>query len=261
MGCSPQSGVPVGEQSNGKLFRQAFAQFMRLCLRAGDFTAKDLWFKARPDLFLLLRVTGIPLTEEQSLRSKGDAVLYATSQDGLHWEKPALGLFSFQGSTANNIVSFLSAAEMIEGGCLLLNSDIVVDPSVIEELAADRDGSWLVVDHDEPLGAEEMKVQLDEAGWITRVNKELQPEDCVGEYIGALRFDASGVRECLASGRRLVASGGTNLYYEHAIDAAAAEVGALPLPTAGRAWTEIDDMVDYARALEILAGLEGDGAR
>ena len=164
-------------------------------------------------------------------------------------------------ATANNIVSFLSAAEMIEDGCLLLNSDIVVDPSVIEELAADRDGSWLVVDHDEPLGAEEMKVQLDEAGWIARVNKELQPEDCVGEYIGALRFDASGVRECLASGRRLVASGGTNLYYEHAIDAAAPEIGALPLPTTRRAWTEIDDEVDYARALAILAGVEGHGAR
>ena len=89
----------------------------------------------------------------------------------------------------------------------------------------------------------------------------LPPEECVGEYIGALRLDASGARACLESARRLVASGGIDLYYEHAIDAAAAEVGALPLPTAGRAWTEIDDMVDYARAIEILAGLEGDGAR
>ncbi len=29
---------------------------------------------------------------------------YAVSQDGLHWEKPALGLVEFEGSTANNIV-------------------------------------------------------------------------------------------------------------------------------------------------------------
>ena len=164
-------------------------------------------------------------------------------------------------ATANNIVSFLCAADMIRDGCLLLNSDIVVDSTVIEELAADRDGSWLVVDHDEPLSAEEMKVQLDEAGRIRRGNKVLPPEECVGEYIGALRFDVAGVGECLASARRLVASGGTDLYYEHAIDAAAAEIGALPLATAGRAWTEIDDSVDYARAVAILATLEGDGAR
>ena len=170
-------------------------------------------------------------------------------------------IFNPDYATANNIVSFLCAAEAIDDGCLLLNSDIVVDASVIAELAAERAGSWLVIDHDEPLGAEEMKVQLDEAGWISRVNKVLPPEECVGEYIGALRLDASGARACLESARRLVASGGIDLYYEHAIDAAAAEVGALPLPTAGRAWTEIDDMVDYARAIEILAGLEGDGAR
>ena len=151
-------------------------------------------------------------------------------------------------ATANNIVSFLCAADMIRDGCLLLNSDIVVDSTVIEELAADRDGSWLVV-------------QLDEAGRIRRGNKVLPPEECVGEYIGALRFDVAGVGECLASARRLVASGGTDLYYEHAIDAAAAEIGALPLATAGRAWTEIDDSVDYARAVAILATLEGDGAR
>lgn len=164
-------------------------------------------------------------------------------------------------ATANNIVSFLCAAETIGDGCLLLNSDIVVDPSVITELAADRAGSWVVVDYDEPLGAEEMKVQLDEAGWIRRLNKELPPDECVGEYIGALRLDASAARACLASARRLVSSGGTNLYYEHAIDAAAAEIGALPLSTAGRVWTEIDDPIDYARALAILANLEGGAAR
>jgi len=36
--------------------------------------------------------------------------LYAESEDGVHWEKPQLGLFPFEGSQANNIV--------IPGGCL-----------------------------------------------------------------------------------------------------------------------------------------------
>ena len=37
-------------------------------------------------------------------KGKGDVVLYATSQDGLEWERPALGVHSFQGSKANSIV-------------------------------------------------------------------------------------------------------------------------------------------------------------
>lgn len=35
---------------------------------------------------------------------RGDTVLYATSEDGLHWEKPELKLYLYNGSTANNIL-------------------------------------------------------------------------------------------------------------------------------------------------------------
>jgi choline kinase len=159
-------------------------------------------------------------------------------------------------ATANNIVSFLCAGPSIAEGCILLNSDIVVDPSVIAELANERSGNWLVVDPDEPLGAEEMKVQLDPAGWISRVSKRLPPDECSGEYIGALRFDAEGVRACLASARALVEQGGTDLYYEHAIDAATTEICARPMTTARRPWTEIDDLVDFERALRIAERLD-----
>lgn len=46
-------------------------------------------------------------------KGKGDMVLYATSQDGLRWEKPALGLHSFQDSTANNIVFDLHSPSVL----------------------------------------------------------------------------------------------------------------------------------------------------
>ncbi len=36
--------------------------------------------------------------------SRGDLLLYARSQDGLQWEKPALGLYEYDGSRKNNIV-------------------------------------------------------------------------------------------------------------------------------------------------------------
>ena len=37
---------------------------------------------------------------------QGDLILYATSVDGVHWDKPNLGRYLFDGSTANNIIVF-----------------------------------------------------------------------------------------------------------------------------------------------------------
>ena len=37
---------------------------------------------------------------------QGDLILFATSEDGLHWEKPNLGLCEFDGSRDNNIILF-----------------------------------------------------------------------------------------------------------------------------------------------------------
>ena len=46
-------------------------------------------------------------------KGKGDVVLYATSKDGLEWERPDLGLHSFHGSKANNIVFDLHSASVL----------------------------------------------------------------------------------------------------------------------------------------------------
>ena len=37
---------------------------------------------------------------------QGDMILYATSEDGIHWKKPDLGLHEFDGSRQNNILVF-----------------------------------------------------------------------------------------------------------------------------------------------------------
>ena len=159
-------------------------------------------------------------------------------------------------ATANNIVSFLTVADVVEQGCVLLNSDIVFDASILVDVAAVEAGMWLVVDADEPLGQEEMKVAVDGAGRLTRVNKLLDPAGSVGEYIGITLFDRDGGRKCLDSARRLVAAGEINLYYEHAIDAVANELDAGLIPTRRRLWTEIDDEADYQRGLREAAQLD-----
>ncbi len=45
--------------------------------------------------------------------SRGALVLYATSKDGLRWQKPTLGLYAFNGSKANNIVYGMDSPSII----------------------------------------------------------------------------------------------------------------------------------------------------
>jgi choline kinase len=159
--------------------------------------------------------------------------------------------------TANNIVSFLSVADAVREGFCLLNSDIVFDGTILRDVTAADDGSWLVMDADEPLGDEEMKIKLRRGGTVERVSKRLPPEKCAGEYIGIARFDARGAAEMVTAARTLVAEGRTDLYYEDAIDAAARDLPIRTIPTRGRKWTEIDDMADYERAVAIAHELDG----
>lgn len=165
-------------------------------------------------------------------------------------------VFNPRFAEANNIVSLLVAGEFLQDGFCLLNTDIIFEPSVLVDVFAAGDGAWLVVDGDEPLGAEEMKVQVDHAGRMTRINKKLPPETSVGEYIGIVRFDAHGARLVLDAASRLVAEGGTNLYYEDAMDSAATELQAQLIPTRRRLWTEVDDLADYERAQRVGAALD-----
>jgi L-glutamine-phosphate cytidylyltransferase len=159
-------------------------------------------------------------------------------------------------ATANNVVSFLAAGDDLADGFCLLNCDITFDPSILVDLVDRESGNWMVIDGDEPLGPEEMKVALDDNGVVARVSKSLEPAAAIGEYIGILRFDAAGATTLRAAARRLVSAGASHLYYEDAIDSAAADLAVRPVWTRNRAWTEIDDEVDYERALRVAAVLD-----
>lgn len=163
-------------------------------------------------------------------------------------------------SVANNIVSFLTVADQLRGGFCLLNSDIVFDATILRDVARAPAGSWLAVDHDEPLGAEEMKVQMDGDGVIRRISKALPPEKSAGEYIGIARFDTSGAVAVIQAAETLVRSGHDHLYYEDAFDRAAPDLSIRAIPVAGRPWTEVDDLVDHDRALRVARVLDDAGA-
>jgi hypothetical protein len=74
----------------------------------------------------------------------------------------------------------------------------------------------------------------------------------VGEFTGISRFDAGPARLMIDAARRLVADGHASAYYEDAFNLVAGSMRANLLPTRGRAWTEIDDLADYGRAVDVV---------
>lgn len=58
-----------------------------------------MWYAGHPDL-----PNGKKAKVEGFRGGKGNFVLYATSKDGIAWERPALGFHEFHGSKANNII-------------------------------------------------------------------------------------------------------------------------------------------------------------
>lgn len=155
-------------------------------------------------------------------------------------------------ATTNTVGSFAFAAEIMREGFCLLNGDLVFDPSILRDLAAAGPGAHLVIDLDEPLGAEEMKVRLDERGHIAQISKGLPSNLAVGEFTGISRFDAGAAAPMIEAAQRLVAEGRADAYYEDAFNLVAGSLRARMLPTGGRAWTEIDDLADYERAVGVV---------
>jgi len=58
-----------------------------------------LWYRTHNNLLTLASVR-----EGSQVPPEGSGVCYATSRDGLHWERPALGRMVWEQSTANNMV-------------------------------------------------------------------------------------------------------------------------------------------------------------
>lgn len=155
-------------------------------------------------------------------------------------------------ATTNTVGSFAFAADLLRDGFCLLNGDLVFDPSIIDDLAAAGPGVHLVTDLDEPLGDEEMKVQLDERGCAIRISKVMPSQLGIGEFTGISRFDAVPAGLMIDAARGLVAEGRGSAYYEDAFNLVANSMRATLLPTRGRAWTEIDDLADYERAVSVV---------
>lgn len=154
----------------------------------------------------------------------------------------------------NVIGSAWMARDQLTRPFLYLHADTVFEPSILDDLLAAPGAGVLPVDFRE-CEPEQMKASVAD-GRITHLSKELADEDAAGEFIGIGLFREDALDLVRAGMDAVLAAGSLTAYFEaalnHAIDAG---LDLRPVPTAGRAWTEIDFEADLELARTILPRL------
>jgi Predicted sugar nucleotidyltransferases len=158
----------------------------------------------------------------------------------------------------NNAYSLWCAREYFEQGALLVNGDTVHPVSVEKTLLAAPATTdiLLAVDDVKTLGEEEMKVTLDDEGYLREITKLMDPARAYGEYIGATLI-RPGAAERLADALRATFERDPQLYYEDGygeLVARGEKIAVAPIGTVD--WVEVDNHDDLAKARRIAAGYE-----
>ncbi len=153
----------------------------------------------------------------------------------------------------NNAYSLWLARDSFKESALLANGDTVHPVVVQQRLLAARGAAPVViaVDDRKPLAEEEMKVVLDGAGRLRRINKAVDPADAHGEYIGLTLIEPEAA-DRLADALQAVYERDTTLYYEDGFQQYADWGETVRTASIGSVeWVEVDDHDDLARAREI----------
>lgn len=168
-------------------------------------------------------------------------------------------IFNDKFSDYNNIYSAYLARNIWDDETVLLNSDIIFHPDILKMLKSVIDNkpkSYLVIDDVNKLDAEDMKVKINEKGEIKEINKKLDCNTSLGEYIGITYLrDIERVKFLESLENNVIGACSRkpllDLYYEDALAHVLKDISVYPLSTEGKLWTEVDTEEDYNIAKEI----------
>ena len=147
----------------------------------------------------------------------------------------------------NTIHSLWLAREYLNEGILYFNGDVWFEPPVLS-LLLQQSGSALVVEV-KRCGAEEVKVKADPSGRITRIGKNLPPEEALGEFIGLGKFEQSACVSLVESLRCYDEElGRKDCFFESALADILDRHTFMAALLGGLKAVEIDTPEDYARA-------------
>ncbi|MCX6560315.1 MAG: phosphocholine cytidylyltransferase family protein [Candidatus Aminicenantes bacterium] len=154
-------------------------------------------------------------------------------------------------ASTNNIYSLWLAREAVRReGMVLLDSDILFDPSVLPAVLGADAPAGLAVKTGRELGEEEIKVEVDDLMHVRMIGKHVPPDLAAGESIGIEVFSPAAMERLFAAmERKVVAEGQVNVFYEAAFQAMIDAGGTIMAVDIGDALAiEIDTIDDFRRA-------------
>jgi len=147
----------------------------------------------------------------------------------------------------NTIHSLYLARKHLNEDFIYFNADVLFERELISHLAG-RDGNVFAIE-EKKCGAEEVKVIVGGDRRIVRIGKKLEPQECLGEFIGVGKFSESTCEAMVKSLCRFNEElGERNLFFEAAVDAILDEHFFYAMGLDGLGAIEVDNPDDYKRA-------------
>lgn len=162
--------------------------------------------------------------------------------------------------TTNSIYSLWLALKEVRGNIIVLNSDVVFHPRILENLLQAPYPEALTISFQDGLGQEEMKVRVRD-GRIGDISKEMDPAEADGENVGIVKFSAEGSNALFKKVDELVENGTVKAWAPLAFQKLCPSVALYAVSTNGLPWIEIDFPEDLEKARnEIYPKICGDAA-
>jgi choline kinase len=205
----------------------------------------------------LLDVGGRPIVEHQMtcLRAAGIREIALVTGHGSEKVCERLGdrvvyFHNDKYRETNSLYSAWLARDFGRPGCLILNSDVLFHPLLLQRLLAAPSPDAILVDLRSDLGEEEMKIVLGEAGRVLSVSKNLDPAIAHGENVGIVRLGREGAGRFFEVADREIGRREWNHWVPYAVNDLCSTQPFLAVPTEGYPWIEIDYLHDLKAARE-----------
>jgi L-glutamine-phosphate cytidylyltransferase len=149
-------------------------------------------------------------------------------------------------AATNSLHTFFLAREWIKGPVVILNSDVLADPRLLDALLQSGEDS-LAYDSLSGYAREHMKVAVKD-GRVANLSKELPQEGTSGENVGMIYLSRRSLDVVFHEAEKLVNADRTDAFLAEAIRASLGLIELKAVDVAGIPWTEIDSPHDLERA-------------
>jgi choline kinase len=163
--------------------------------------------------------------------------------------------------TTNSLHSLWLTRDLLGGGFVVLNGDVLFHPGLLSDLLTARyEDALLMCARGDATSYtdEEMKIHT-RRGLVVAIDKALADPDCDGENIGIAKFGSTGAAVLVEAMEERLSRGGHREWLPRAFQVFAERRPLHVVESRGYPWTEIDFPEDYWRACtQVLPAIEAD---